>query len=57
MSLTVGLYAGNLFNRQYEADAWVYRAHFQGGSSEWYQEEGLFPQAPRNWMFRLILGF
>ena len=57
MSLTVGLYAGNLFNRQYEADAWVYRAHFRGGSSEWYQEEGLFPQAPRNWMFRLILSF
>ena len=55
--LTVGLYAGNLFNRMYEADAWVYRAHFQGGSSEWYQEEGLFPQAPRNWMFRLTLSF
>ena len=57
MSLTIGLYAGNLFNREYEADAWVYRAHFKGGSSEWYQEEGLFPQAPRNWMFRIALSF
>ena len=55
--LTVGLYAGNLFNRMYEADAWVYRAHFRGGSQEWYQEEGLFPQAPRNWMLRLALNF
>ena len=55
--MTLGIYAGNLFNRQYEADAWVYRAHFRGGSSEWYQEEGLFPQAPRNWMLRLILEF
>lgn len=57
MNLTIGIYAGNLFGKKYEADAWVYRAHFQGGSSEWYQEEGLFPQAPRNWMFRLTLGF
>ena len=57
MQMTVGIYAGNLFNRQYEADAWVYRAHFAGGSTEWYQEEGLFPQAPRNWMFRLTLSF
>ena len=55
--MTLGIYAGNLFNREYEADAWVYRAHFRGGSSEWYQEEGLFPQAPRNWMFRLTLSF
>ena len=55
--LTIGLYFGNLFNRMYEADAWVYRAHFQGGSSEWYQEEGLFPQAPFNCMFRASLQF
>ena len=55
--LTLGLYFGNLFNRMYEADAWVYRAHFRGGSTEWYQEEGLFPQAPFNCMFRVGLQF
>ena len=54
--LTLGLYFGNLFNRMYEADAWVYRAHFRGGSQEWYQEEGLFPQAPFNCMFRISLS-
>ena len=55
--LTIGLYFGNLFNRMYEADAWVYRAHFRGGSTEWYQKEGLFPQAPFNCMFRVGLQF
>ena len=55
--LTLGLYFGNLFNRMYEADAWVYRAHFRGGSTEWYQEEGLFPQAPFNCMFRAAIQF
>lgn len=54
-TLTLGLYLGNVLNTMYEADAWVYRAHFQGGSAEWYQEEGLFPQAPFNCMLRMTL--
>ena len=53
--ITLGVYLGNVLNTLYEADAWVYRAHFQGGSAEWYQEEGLFPQAPFNWMLRLTV--
>lgn len=56
-TLTLGLYLGNILNNMYEADAWVYRAHFRGGSTEWYQEEGLFPQAPFNFMLRATLEF
>ncbi len=55
-SLNIGLYIGNLLNSRYYADAWVYRAHFRDDDS-WYQEEGLFPQAPISCMLqvRLIL--
>lgn len=53
-TLNVGLYIGNLLNSQYYTDAWVYRAHFRDDDS-WYQEEGLFPQAPINCMLRVRL--
>ncbi len=48
-------YVSNLFNKRYYADAWVYRAHFTDGS--WYQEEGVFPQAPRNFILKLSYRF
>jgi len=51
----LGLHVNNLFNRLYYADAWVYRAFFD--ESGWYQEEGVFPQAPRNFMLRLSYRF
>lgn len=52
--LNIGLYVGNLLNAKYYADAWVYRAHFREDDS-WYQEEGLFPQAPVNCMLKVCL--
>lgn len=52
--LNIGLYIGNLLNAEYYADAWVYRAHFLEDGS-WYQEEGLFPQAPINCMLKFCL--
>lgn len=52
--LNIGLYVGNLLNAKYYADAWVYRAHFREDNS-WYQEEGLFPQAPVNCMLKVCL--
>ena len=53
-TLGIGLYISNLLNAKYYADAWVYRA-MVGGSE--YQEEGLFPQAPRNALLKVSLSF
>lgn len=52
--LSIGLYVGNLLNAEYYAGAWVYRAHFREDGS-WYQEEGLSPQAPVNYMLKVCL--
>lgn len=53
-NINLALYVGNLFNKNYYADAWVYRAYVGG---ELYQEEGLFPQALRNVMLKLTFSF
>lgn len=49
-------YVNNLLNNMYYADAWVYRA-YQGGTDPYYQEEGVFPQAPINFMFGVTYSF
>lgn len=54
--VTLGAYCNNLLNRDYCADAWVYRALFANGDPE-YIEEGLFPQALRNFSFKLRYEF
>ena len=54
--LTLGAYCNNMLDRDYYADAWVYRALFADGSPE-YIEEGLFPQALRNFSVKLRLEF
>ena len=54
-SLGCGLYVNNLLGREYYADAWVYRAYFQ--EDGWYQEEGVFPQAKRNFIVKLTYSF
>lgn len=54
-SLGIGVYVNNLLDRKYYADAWVYRAFFENGG--WYQEEGVFPQATRNFMLKLSYRF
>ncbi len=48
-------YVNNLFNRTYYASAWVYRAVFAEGGA--YQEEGLYPQPPINFLFKLSYRF
>jgi iron complex outermembrane receptor protein len=48
-------YVNNLFNRTYYASAWVYRAVFAVGGA--YQEEGLYPQPPINFLFKLSYRF
>ena len=53
-TLGIGIYVGNLLNTKYYADAWVYRAMVGGAE---YQEEGLFPQAPRNLLLKVSLSF
>ncbi len=53
--LTLSAFINNLFNTLYYADAWVYRAYFRNGG--WYQEEGVFPQAPLNWMLKISYDF
>ena len=54
-TLELSLYVNNSFNRMYYADAWVYRAFFE--KDGWYQEEGVFPQAPRNFMAKITYRF
>ena len=54
-ALGIGLYVNNVFNSLYYADAWVYIAHFRDDAP--YQEEGVFPQAPRNGMVKLSYRF
>ena len=44
----------NLFDEEYETNAWVYR-YSQGG--EYYNMDGYFPQAGTNVMFGLVLNF
>lgn len=53
--LDISLYINNLLDRDYYADAWVYREQQPDGSI--YQSEGLFPQAPRNWSVKLTYMF
>lgn len=48
-------YVNNLFNRTYYASAWVYRAVFAEGGA--YQEEGLYPQPPINFLLKLSYRF
>ncbi len=48
-------YVNNLLNRTYYASAWVYRAFFATGGK--YQDEGLCPQPPVNFMLKLSYRF
>ena len=54
--LGLGLFVNNFTNNRYIADAWVYNAWFEKEQTI-YSEEGLFPQAPANFMFRVSYMF
>ena len=51
-SLSLSLHVNNLFNHMYYADAWLWRAYFQESDS-YYNQIGLYPQAPVNFMFKV----
>jgi len=52
--LRFDLSINNLFNEKYETNAWVYCAMVAGSR---YTEDGYFPQAGRNMMFRAVFNF
>lgn len=54
--LGFGAYVNNILNNRYYAYAWVSRVHFKD-TNEMVQEEGLYPQAPVNCMFRIYYRF
>ncbi|MBR1872272.1 MAG: TonB-dependent receptor [Bacteroidales bacterium] len=51
-SLGIAAYVKNVLGKLWYSDAWVYRAHFVEGDV-WYQEEGVFPQAPTNFLVKI----
>ena len=55
-SLSFSLHVNNLFNRMYYADAWLWRAYFQQEDS-FYEDIGIYPQAPLNAMFKVAWRF
>lgn len=55
-TISFAIFAENILNKTYVADAWVYRAAFADGSAD-YIEDGLFPQAPFNAMLKVRLTF
>jgi len=55
-ALGLGLYVNNFTNNIYFADAWGYNAYFEN-EQLLYSEEGVFPQAPANFMFKLYFRF
>ena len=55
-AINLQLFVNNLFNNDYIANGWVWRAEFNDGSPE-YREDGFFPQAGINFMGRVALEF
>lgn len=55
-SLSFSLHIGNIFNRMYYADAWVWCAYFQE-EDMLYAQPGIYPQAPVNFMFKTSWRF
>lgn len=53
-STSLSLHLNNLFDNEYETNAWVYRYSSEGSI---YQSDGYFPQAGRHWMLQLNIGF
>lgn len=54
--LGIGVYVDNIFDNRYYAYAWVWRGHFRDENT-YTQDEGLYPQAPTNVMFKVTYDF
>lgn len=55
--LGLGFYVNNFTNNTYYSDAWVYNAWFNDEENHAYWEEGVFPQAPVNFMGKVYFRF
>ena len=55
-SLSFSFHIHNLFNHYYYADAWLWRAYFKE-TDTWYDDIGIYPQAPLNMMFKVAYKF
>ena len=55
-ALRLSLTVDNLFNRKYYSYGWMYQAWFADGSAP-YIEQGLYAQAPTNFMVKAALSF
>jgi iron complex outermembrane receptor protein len=53
-NLKFNLLVNNIFNEQYESNAWVYSYFYNG---ERNKMDGYFPQADANFLFSLSVGF
>jgi len=53
-SIDFQLMANNIFNHEYETDAWVYRYFYENGYNNM---DGYFPQAGINFMGGIVLSF
>jgi len=54
--LDLNIYVDNLLDRKYFSNAWIYTAQFADGTVD-YIEEGLYPQAGRNYTFKATFRF
>lgn len=54
-TISLELFANNIFNQQYIANAWVATDKFDDGSEIAYK--GFYPQAMRNFMMRMTIKF
>jgi iron complex outermembrane recepter protein len=52
--LKFNLLVNNIFNKQYESNAWVYSYFYNGGRNKM---DGYFPQAGTNFLLSLSVGF
>ena len=55
-SLRFSFHVNNLLNNHYYADAWLWRAYFRQEDS-FYNDIGIYPQAPANLMFKVAWQF
>ena len=55
-AISLQLFVNNIFDADYIANGWVWRAEFNDGSPE-AREDGFFPQAGINFMGRLAVEF
>jgi iron complex outermembrane receptor protein len=54
VNFELGLMVNNIFNEEYESNAWVYQYYYAG---EHDVLDGYFPQAGTNFMLRLVMRF